>query len=338
MIWKLKSLTFGQTQQAIRRERGVLAQREYRRRHASKFHALQDENDRLKAAILDVRDSLHKKTNHRGLLAAAIDRASEVAGLPVREPEKATAAILSLPAVTSQPDTPDDAFLTSKDLLLGNLSLSPNADISNGMTSAGEESQPKSDYPANNTFAACIFWRALNYKIPVFEYGDRPDRLEITRNAAEIDLFMSQWVHDDGHDAIDRLWQRRLKYKRANNRVSFMASRYNMEGASEADILGRARLEYHDLEEKNFWRTSSDVESVLVSTLTKGEWARFQEVIDGSGRRKDVELLLELVESMAQAYFCMGKGPRWNCVWTHLSIGAWVKKLRTSGDDVEMLC
>lgn len=328
-----------------RRERGVLAQREYRRRHASKFQALQDENDRLKLAISEVDKVFHAATTRNDRLATAIQHARDAAGLPPPEPGTPLVIIPDTPraALASEAGIGDEAA-SKEDFFLGNLSLNFDISTPTDLTnpdwvrdSSTESASAALEYPDGNTFAGCIFWRALAHNLPVFDYENGPDRVTIHRTAAEIDLLMSRWVHPDRLDVIDRLWERRLRFRTKGDRVRQLADRYGLTNPTHDELLQRAREEYKELKERRFWRTSSEMEAILIATLTKEEWARFEDVLAGTGTNKDVEMLLELVESMAQTYYCLGEGPRWNCIWAHMAIGAWVKKLRTSGDDVKIL-
>ncbi|KAH6684834.1 hypothetical protein F5X68DRAFT_241805 [Plectosphaerella plurivora] len=329
--------------QKSRRERGVLAQREYRRRHASKFQALQAENDRLKRAIADIDTEFHS-AGSRNRLKAAILRARKVAGLPPQESDASVSSIPGTPVARPDPGTASPTERPSQeDLFLENLNLTFGTDLPGDSTNViireplHEDASSTSEYPAGNTFAGCIFWRALAHSIPVFDYTNGPDRETIHRTAAEIDLLMSRWVRSDRPDVIDRLWQRRLRFRTKGDRLGQLAGRYGLSAPTNEELSRRARQEYTDLKDRKFWRTSAQVEAILIATLTAEEWARFVKVLDGKGENRDVELLLELVESMAQTYFCIGEGPRWNCIWTHMAIGAWVKKLRTSGNDTKMI-
>ncbi|KAG7128148.1 hypothetical protein HYQ44_014973 [Verticillium longisporum] len=67
---------------ASRRERGVIAQREYRKRHANKVQILQDENTALRKAIEDIDTALRSRGLLVGDLSKVLNRARQAAGLP----------------------------------------------------------------------------------------------------------------------------------------------------------------------------------------------------------------------------------------------------------------
>ncbi|KAM0323873.1 hypothetical protein ACHAQA_008454 [Verticillium albo-atrum] len=70
---------------AGRRERGVIAQREYRKRHATKVQTLQEENTTLRNTIADIDRALRKQGHIGDELSNILANARRIAGLSVPE-------------------------------------------------------------------------------------------------------------------------------------------------------------------------------------------------------------------------------------------------------------
>lgn len=189
--------------------------------------------------------------------------------------------------------------------------------------------------PPAGTFAWCIYWRALNYQADIFDYQGCPARATVVKSAAQVDLAIQLAIPLGHEDMLDRLWARRLRYKKFGGREAEMFSRYRVHVPSATEVAERAREEYRTLQ--SFWRSAMAVEKIVWSVLDDDEQGDFQDAMRGSGNPRTVELVVELIESMAQNYYCMGEGPVWSCLWAHMSIGAWAAKLRNAGEDVRML-
>lgn len=120
-----------------RRERGKLAQREYRKRHASTFQALKEENQSLKDSIRHltaVAATIHPRQLNPDL-GVAIDRLREIAGLADQYGPVAPAAAAAAVSAATSTDT------SNLDMLF------PVSDSSGGMvspTSSGPAMLPTS--------------------------------------------------------------------------------------------------------------------------------------------------------------------------------------------------
>jgi hypothetical protein len=99
-----------------RRERGKIAQREYRKRHASKFHGLQEENKRLRDAIRAVSDAYAAGARFWPELEAAVSHANDVAGLeplPAGRSDMSAAAVAAGAPAPQAPATTPGGFLNN---------------------------------------------------------------------------------------------------------------------------------------------------------------------------------------------------------------------------------
>lgn len=150
-------------------------------------------------------------------------------------------------------------------------------------------------------------------------------------------MAMQLWIPLGKDDMFYRLWQRRLRKEGTGYKQKKILMKDSNADLPLDDLKQLTRRAYADIGLRGLLRPATAFESILWAVFTKEEKERFQAVLDGSGKDKDVELLLELVETAAQNYFCVGEGPRWSAIWAHMATGAWIDKVRNSGDEIKML-
>ncbi|KAM0273508.1 hypothetical protein ACHAQH_008334 [Verticillium albo-atrum] len=177
-----------------RRERGVIAQREYRKRHANKVHTLQEENTVLKKAIADIDSALRGKGSLADELSSILASARKAAGLPEpsepSEPENnVPQQSKTLPQAEAQAHDADaDPLNLLTQARLENMSLSPAPQLGHysALSAASGRLSPRLDHGlwndadrpvrlfdppediapyighAANTIAGAIFWSCMS--------------------------------------------------------------------------------------------------------------------------------------------------------------------------------
>ncbi|KAK2063067.1 hypothetical protein LY76DRAFT_642733 [Colletotrichum caudatum] len=337
--------------EARRRTRGVIAQREYRKRHASKVQALQDENRKLKDAIADIHRASQGFDAITDRLSAALSKARELAGISDATPAAAAAAAAAVadsdtefdgawqvarspPVQSAQPnpsppvaDIPPDSAYRPDDGPRGG-KLSPRLDY--GLWLETDRlvriMEPPSDImpyigEGRHTMAGFIFWSTVDYTVDLWN----------ARSAAPATRHLDR-IFGSSRTLADREYvmsmaQLRLDYKRKGYMFRKLSERFDR--SAMADLY---KLVRHDYETKGvpprYWKTPAEVAGNLLGHLTPDEAARFQAVLEGRGARADEEMMRGMSAWLAQNFVCFGDGPRWSNIAVSVGLGSWIGELR----------
>ncbi|KAK2031967.1 hypothetical protein LX32DRAFT_236462 [Colletotrichum zoysiae] len=327
-----------------RRARGVVAQREYRKRHASKVQALQDENRKLKDAIAEIHRASQGCDAITDQLGAALSKARELAGISdapaadgdteldgtwqcARSPPVQSAQLNPPPPVADVP--PDFAYRPGDEPRGGK--LSPRLDY--GLWLETDRlvriMEPPSDImpyigEGRHTMAGFIFWSTVDYTIDLW---NARSAAPATRHLDRI--FSSSRTLAD-REYVMSMAQLRLDYKQKGYMFRKLSERADR--SAMADLYKLVRHDYEVMGvPPRYWKTPAEVAGNLLGQLTPEETARFEAVLEGRGARADEEMMRAMSAWLVQNFVCFGNGPRWSNIAVSVGLGSWLGELRKGG-------
>ncbi|EFQ36460.1 hypothetical protein CGRA01v4_10446 [Colletotrichum graminicola] len=328
--------------EARRRARGVIAQREYRKRHATKVQTLQDENQKLKDAIFEIHRASLGCDAITDRLSAALSEARKLADIsdaPATadgdmESDGAGPIACSLPAQSAQLNP-----LLPAANMPANFECSPNDEarggkpsqrLDNGLWSETERLvrilEPSTDtmqYFGGDTYtmAGYIFWSTLDYTVDLWNAQSAPPA---TR---QLDRIFNPSRPLTDRKYLVSLAQARLDFRRKGHMFRTLSEQF--ERIAMADLYKRVLHDYETTgAEPRYWKTPAEVADNLLSQLTPEEAARFQAVLEGGGTRADKEMLRAMSGWFVQNFVCFGDGPRWSNIGVSVALGSWIGALR----------
>ncbi|OHE93836.1 hypothetical protein CORC01_10857 [Colletotrichum orchidophilum] len=326
--------------EARRRERGVIAQREYRKRHASKVQRLEDENRKLKDAIAEINrtlkgrghlsDDLKAALSHaRGLADISEDDAVEHAGAQDVVEEEEEGPLLDTLARTPTPPSLNRPTLepqgSSKDFPSGR--LSPRLDY--GLWLDPDRLirvlEPPIDIvpylgPGMHTLAGCIFWSTMNYAVELWDA--RPSMPAIRA----LDRVFNHSKHLSDRKYLLSLAQARMDYKNKGYMFRKLSDQFAEQACVELGELVREDYEKGG-RPKGFWKTPEEVAGNILGQITTDQAVRLQAVVEGKGTPNDGEMMQGLVSWLSQNHVCFGDGPRWSAICVSVGVGGWIREL-----------
>ncbi|TDZ67566.1 hypothetical protein CTRI78_v002757 [Colletotrichum trifolii] len=336
------------TDAKTRRERGVLAQREYRKRHASKVQKLQDENQTLKDAISGIGKALAPVREQLPLhLREAIGNACHVAGV-----SKTTCGSHGASDESDLSSSQSESEILSRDRALedairGTSSLSRNEVILSGRAS------PRLDYglwldfdrlvrviepPLDilpylgagvNTLAGCIFWSTLDYTIDLWHSRTQPLATKY------LDRIFNHSTHLTDRDFLLSLAQARVDYKEKGFMYQKLSEQFQRNSMSE--LYERIKTDYEKQgKPSRWWKRPEEVAESVLDMMTPSQKARFEAVLNGKGTKADAALLRPLITWFAHNFICFGDGPRWSSVFVSVGIGSWINNFRALEESSEL--
>lgn len=335
-----------------RRERGKLAQRAYRKRHASKFQNLQEENQRLRDAIrginaVAVRDC---RTPRWPELTAALSRARDVAGLggasfPVddeRMDEDSSETSVAL--LNSSRDVVDMSRNQSYPQGLSHGCAQPaitastapriDHDIWLDTESLTVVSDPSPDLaaflgPGMVTLAGCIYWACTSYTVGLWQKSS--DTVN-PGTATEQNIY--DGLFDNSEQTMDRDFLMTLAKARVDIRSKGAAS---MHPSYQKKLDAITTVDLHEKMKEDFanragnldwWKTPHQIENYVKQRLQPHEMERLQASVENHAPEEDEFALTAFLRSLALNYKCFGDGPRWHAMFASLAVGILIKKLR----------
>ncbi|OHW92586.1 regulator-ty1 transposition protein [Colletotrichum incanum] len=329
--------------QARRRERGVIAQREYRKRHASKVQKLQDENQRLKNIIAEICRASRKCNDLPDDLKAAVRDARDLAGIADAlataddnvGDKHAEQTAFSSPERPSQ--TPPTTSVT-RPLLEFRFPpndqtpgwLSPRLDY--GLWFDADRLVRVIDPPLDivpylgagmQTIAGCIFWSTMNYTIDLWNSRSAPPA---TRH---LDRVFNHSRHLTDRQYLMSLAQARIDYKKKGYMFHKLSEQFQRNAMSNLYKLVKDDYENKGLPSK-YWKTPEEVAGNALSHMTPEQAARFQAVAEGKGTRADKEMMRTMVTWLVENFVCFGDGPRWSNISISIGIGSWITELKNA--------
>ncbi|KAK1981142.1 hypothetical protein LZ30DRAFT_96938 [Colletotrichum cereale] len=334
--------------EARRRARGVIAQREYRKRHASKVQTLQEENQKLKDAIAEIHRASRGCASITDDLSAALSKARDLAGISDAlaaadgdtELDGAEQVARSPPAQPAPltPSPPVADILT----LLGSSpghgprggKLSPRLDY--GLWLETDRLVRVMDPPTDilpyigegkRTMAGFMFWSTVDYTINLWNARTAQPATE------QLDRIFSHSRHTAEREYIVSMAQARLDYKRKGYMFRTLSEQFDRNVM--ADLYERARRDFETQGlPPRYWKTPEEVAGNLLGQLTPEEKARFQAVLEGRGAPADEERMRGISTWLVQNFACFGDGPRWSNIGVSVALGSWVAELRNGAAGV----
>ncbi|KAH7318141.1 hypothetical protein B0I35DRAFT_235823 [Stachybotrys elegans] len=337
---------------ASRRERGKLAQREYRKRHANKFRTLQEENKRLKDAISHISKVVAGDGRTWPELEVALIRAWGAAGATMDEQDdedlghafmqpntesvsSASSGIMdAMPALsTSLPgQIPMLHSLTDAPVMAPTMAPNPhNPHWSDTFPLPPDMSLPLqlSQGLANppRSISGFLEWICANYTMALWREtraGGFTSRVE--------DLVMQNMVSNysslsDG-DPITLAMVNRLGSYHDNygppriQGIEALADRYDTLRLQAVDTLAR----------RGWWKTPKDIEEQIQSMSQPEELDQIQACMDGRSNDPIMTLALaRLYIGMCRNFVRFPEGPRWNTMYVTVATGLWRRVIRGEG-------
>ncbi|KAI8177087.1 hypothetical protein K4K53_008496 [Colletotrichum sp. SAR 10_77] len=318
------------------RERGVLAQREYRKRHASKVQKLQDENKKLKDVIGNIDRILRRQGVLSDDLKAAMSEAREIAGITTEEPEtspdQGAPHIMQSIEQSPPPDPALEEVIRTDPRLASSLvpdrRVSPRLDY--GLWLDPDRLVRILEPPADiipylgsrmNTLAGCIFWATMNYTIDLWNSRSEP------LSTRHLDRMFNHSEHLRDRQFLLSLAQARVDYKEKGFMYRKLTEQFERNAMS--GLFKRIKEDYDKQgQPSKWWKRPEEVANSVLDVMDESQKARFQAVIDGKGTKEDAVMLRALITWLAQNYICFGDGPRWSSVFASVGIGSWVNEFK----------
>lgn len=302
-----------------RRERGVIAQREYRKRHANKFKTLQDENDNLKDLLREVVVAAAKGHNQLdSRLQTALDQAKQVVG---DQPDRNGTKEASRP--TSQPSNEGGSAESETN----------EHDISaKSLDQAFEKSfKPiRSDdvYPPSTTslylgegmftIAGRLFWDHIAYiNLQLQKQVDNEDR------KGRYDPSDPRAEEISDYDNIVSLGSARLDYYRRLNQPLCNLS-------DDADSLTRLLHRQKDIKENalarraEFWKNPTQVAELILERTSREEGHNIMAALAGRLGPREQKIAGQRLAPYAQHAVSFEDGPYWCMLFVSLHLGSYV--------------
>lgn len=327
-----------------KRERGRVAQREYRKRHNSKFQSLQDENQRLKDAIQKI-STVASTSGHRGQeLEDAISEAVSIAGVqtvdqrPVEEvgssqDDEAT-SLVHLPL--TRETVPEEWLPPNRSETGGNSLLqdfhAPSM-LSQQLWLDTDRLVRIYDAPSDVipylgdgllTVAGCLYWACTNRAVSLWRKIKNLQEPNFS-DQSRLDRMFNHSKHLSDHNFLMSLAQARLDFRNQGYIERLHEQDYHADNEAMAEVRKLVTREHAEKrEDLQWWRSPREVESCIRQHLTADELAHLQEVVEGRGSTKAVRAFSSLFETLAQNFVCFGNEPRWNVVHISMTLGAWL--------------
>lgn len=332
-----------------RRERGVIAQRAYRKRHASKFQALKEENERLRHAIARVGivaagegrfnsdlDSVISdaknvaKAGEEGLETGNQNDAGTTATTTVRGecPNGKEASPTAQNVSKTWSSTPGFRNIpTSSGVFVdGNMGMRSFAMPSNCITYLGDAS---TDSLAGGIYRAVLSiairrWHTHfqqqnpppvlpDQPLPVTHTNTALYALPATRSSP-LDIAFPLLHPLENDDLVPQCIFSRPPSEQPSDSSPTCAH----------DVVKRCRIN----EPEGWWRAADGLETFLrQQALPPEALAIFEEVMRGGGSEKHIEDVKAMLEALARNYKCFGDGPRWNAVYVTVAMDMFRKDI-----------
>ncbi|KAK0383805.1 hypothetical protein NLU13_9716 [Sarocladium strictum] len=338
---------------ASRRERGVLAQRAYRKRHASKFQTLKEENERLRDAInrigvvasgegrlnTDLDNAIALAKN----VAASGEDSSDTASQRDRAASASAASSQKCPRSNDQEasPTPQNApktwsstpgyrnIPTSSGILVdGNMGMRSFSIPSNCITYLGDN---KSD-----SLAGCMYRAVLSIAIQRWHKhfqrqrrSQSPDR-PLLQHSNGTPFSVQNLADPPSSSVLDNAFPL-LHLPTTDNLIpQCIFSRPPSEEPGDLsptcahDVVKRCRIN----EPEGWWRASDGIETYLrQQAMTPEAMSIFEEVMRGGGTKQQIHETKSMLEGLARNYKCFGDGPRWNAVYVTVAMDMFRKDI-----------
>ncbi|KAH7165654.1 hypothetical protein EDB81DRAFT_679724 [Dactylonectria macrodidyma] len=334
----------GKVVQPSKRERGRVAQREYRKRHASKFQSLQDENQRLKDAIRNI-SRVASRDKHQGReLSDAISEAVSAAGLQEasQEPEEEmtsseSSEVVLLADPTLPRETRSEQPRSSDQLEIGINAIYRDSNTSQALSQQVwldsdrlvriyEAPSDVAPYLGDGlyTIAGCLYWACTCYAVSLWKKLKNPGKLDHSEQS-QWDRMFNHSKHLVDHDFLISLAQARLEFRKHGYIDRVHLQTHHADNKALLNVFKNVEQEYASKRETlQWWKKPQDVENYIKQHLTAFELAQLQDILEGRGSERALQAFGNLFETLTHSFVCFGDGPRWNVVHVSMSLGAWL--------------
>ncbi|KAM0340847.1 hypothetical protein ACHAPU_010263 [Fusarium lateritium] len=319
-----------------KRERSRVAQREYRKRHASKFSTLKDENQRLRNALKRIEKLAHKRAGKDQELENALAEARETVGS-----DDSGSSSLTLSSSTD-PITADRLSYMSgllySDIHLHTQALgqttTPRLSLEQQVWTNTDQLVRIFEAPSDAgkylgdglyTFAGALYWACTRNTVSLWETY----KLNMLGKPGlpvqnPMDRLFNHSKHLTDRRFLLSLALARLEYKHKGFIDSPHSGTELMWKLALPDL--RKKME-RELAEKGqgpeWWKTPSEVESHLRKYLDPSESDELQTLVEGRGSEAVLKKFKPLVEMMIDEFVCFPDGPRWNLLYVAMAVGSW---------------
>ncbi|KAI9149581.1 hypothetical protein HJFPF1_11636 [Paramyrothecium foliicola] len=322
-----------------RKERGKLAQREYRKRHANKFHGLQEENKRLRDAIVSISDAVAAHGRSWAQLEAALAQARDVAGLEPLELAPAPSSAEPLVNTTTSTTTTNattPAFSAFSSPPVTDPDIRAASSSGAGTSDPVRLVQPDSPAPYLNdgltTLAGVLSWACTTYTVTLWR--------TIHRGGATTQLedFVDEHMLGALRIMTDQAYLASLARSRLDDRANKGCVFRRLGSLADVETLreryrkitappdSRERLGI--VGKPEVWRSAREVEDHLRRQATPEEYARVQAVIQGRASDYDVLCVGRAIVGLCGNFVCSSDGPRWHAMFMTMGVGLMLRRLR----------
>ncbi|KAF7550354.1 hypothetical protein G7Z17_g5778 [Cylindrodendrum hubeiense] len=292
----------GDAVQASKRERGRVAQREYRKRHASRFQNLQEENQRLKNAIQKI-SQVASSTERRGQdLEDAISEAVSIAGIQVNDQSPAEETSSSQDSeLVSLVDPPPIREILSEQRTSTNQSETESESLSQGSQSSltldrqiwldTDRLVRIYDAPSDVlpflgdglfTIAGCLYWACTYYAITLWKKMKNIEEPELS-DQSRFDRMFNHSKHLVDRDFLMSIAQARLDFRKKGYIDRIHLEEYHAENEAMGEVHTLLQQEYADKNETlQWWRKPQEVETYIKQHLTADELVELQQILQAA--------------------------------------------------------
>ncbi|KAK7413733.1 hypothetical protein QQX98_007376 [Neonectria punicea] len=331
-----------------KRERGRIAQREYRKRHASRFQSLQEENQRLKNAILKISRAASSGERRGKQLEEAILEAAVTAELDETEQKRLEEAsplqdsvedsLIRHPSLLEMPSeqwiSQNQTETSIESLSLDNTSLLM---LSQQIWLDADRVVRIYDAPSDVvaflgdglfTIAGCLYWACTYYAVSLWK---KTKGLETPAPSDKnrLDRMFNHSKHLTDRDFLLSLAQARLEFRKKGYVERMYVQDFYKDNDAIAEVHEKIKEEYAEKNEAiQWWRKPQEVETYMRQHLTAEELVQLQDIVEGRGSETALKAFAPLFETLASNFVCFGDGPRWNVVHVSMTLGAWLGSRR----------
>ncbi|RGP81788.1 regulator-ty1 transposition 109 [Fusarium longipes] len=323
-----------------KRERSRVAQREYRKRHASKFNTLKDENQRLRNALKRIEKLAQKRGGKDQELETALAEARETVGVDDSDGNAQTSTSSS--SETSDPITAERTSyisgLLSSDIHLHTQALgqdvTPRLSLEKHLWTDTDRLARIFEAPSDArsylgdglyTFAGTLYWACTRNTVSLWETYKlnmlgRPGPPDMN----PMDRLFNHTKHLSDRRFMLSLALARLEYKHKG----FIDPPHGATEMVYKSVLPDLRKKMEqELADKGqgleWWKTPREVEHHLMKYLEPSEVDELQALIEGRGSQAVLAKYKPLVEMMIEEFVCFPDGPRWNLLYVAMAVGSW---------------
>ncbi|RSL80901.1 hypothetical protein CEP51_006231 [Fusarium floridanum] len=329
-----------------KRERSRIAQREYRKRHASKFSSLKDENRKLRNALKKIDRVASQRARHDRELQAALAEAREIAGIEEDDSSSALTRVPSPSQRTVSPTRPvstrfrfsaQPAFFSvagsGNPLNLQALGLPQQVWLdTDRLVRIYEAPMDAAQYLGDNlfTFAGALYWACTKNTVSLWQAKQLAMMGKVARTESNLDRLFNHSKHLRDHDFLVSLALARLEYHQKGYTHLPPTATQAQWDQIVPDLSKQIERDYVERgETMEWWKTPREVEEFVKRHLEPEEVVELQALIEGRGTSAALAKYTPLVEALVQSFVCFGDGPRWNILWVSMMVGGW----RTHQDD-----